>query len=57
MTVQTLTVGKRQFVLLDREAFTRLQQESECFRKLTEEDRAMGKLAMKRLRAYRRGGG
>lgn len=56
MNVQTLTIGKRQFVLVDRKAFARLRQESESYRKLREEDRALGKLAMRRLRAYRRGG-
>ncbi len=57
MKVQTLTIGKRQFVLVDEKAFARLQQESEKYRKLKEEDRALGKLAIRRLRAYRRSGG
>jgi len=56
MNVQTVTIGKRRFVLVDQKAFARLQQESERYRKLRQEDRELGRLAMTRLRAYRRGG-
>jgi hypothetical protein len=49
MTVQTLTIGKRRFVLVDQRAFARLREESERYRKLREEDRVLGKLAMRRL--------
>jgi hypothetical protein len=56
MTVRTLTIGKRSFVLVDQKAFVRLRRDSERYRKLQEEDRALGKLAMRRLRAFRRGG-
>ena len=57
MNVQTLTIGKRKFVLVEQKTFDRLRQESESYQKLKEEDQALGKLAMSRLRAYRRGGG
>jgi hypothetical protein len=57
MSMQTLRIGKQQFVLVPKRDFDRIQQENERYRHLRDEDRALGALADRELRAFRKSGG
>ena len=54
MTVANLKVGGREYVLIPKRDFSRLCRGDSIYRKLQAEDRALGELASKRLRAFRR---
>ncbi len=55
MTVANLKVGGREYVLIPKREFSRLCRGDSLCRKLRAEDRALGELASKRLRAFRQG--
>jgi hypothetical protein len=57
MTVANLKIGRQRFVVVAERDFDRLQRESKQFRRLIEEDRALGQLAQKELRSFRKSGG
>jgi hypothetical protein len=56
MTVSNLKIGQNKIVVVPERDFERLQRESENYRQLMEEDRVLGKLAEKELKAFRKGG-
>lgn len=56
MTIANLKIGRQSFVVVPERHFARLQRESESYRQLLEEDRALGELATKELKAFRKGG-
>jgi hypothetical protein len=57
MTVASLNLGRRQFVVVPQSDFARLQQDSAALHQLLQEDAALGKLADRELRAFKRRGG
>jgi len=57
MTVTNLKIGQRHFVVIPERAFDRMQRENQRYRQMVEEDHALGMLAEKELKAFRRGGG
>ena len=57
MTVSNLEIGGRRFVVLPRKDFDRLTHESAQLHSLIKEDAALGKLAERELRAFRKSGG
>ena len=57
LTVANLKIGQRKFVVVPERDFDRLQRENKRYRRLVEEDRALGSLAMKELKVFRKGGG
>ena len=56
MVVQTLIIGRQRFVVVPERQFSRIQRENEHYRQMVEEDRALGELAEKELRAFRKSG-
>ncbi len=56
MTVTNLKIGKRSFVVVPERDFDRMQRENERYRQLLAEDDALGKLAQKELKAFRKAG-
>jgi hypothetical protein len=56
MTIANLKIGQQKFVVLRQRDFQKLQQENERYRRMVEEDRVLGELAMKELKAYRKSG-
>lgn len=56
MTITKLKLGSRKFVVITERDFDHLQRESHAYRRLIEEDAALGTLAQKELRAFRKGG-
>lgn len=56
MTVSNLMIGKQKFVVVPHRDFTRIAKESQAYRRMALEDHALGKIAEKELRAYRRTG-
>lgn len=56
ITVAKLKLGKREFVIISQRDFDRLRGESEQYRRIVAEDRALGKLAERELRKYRKTG-
>lgn len=56
MTVANLKIGRKTFVVIPEKDFVRLQRESDQYRKSLAEDHALGKLAEKELKAFRKGG-
>lgn len=56
MTVANVKLGGREYVLIPKRDFARICRGDSNYRKLQEEDRALGKLASARLRAFRRTG-
>jgi len=56
MTVANLKIGQRNFVVIPERDFDRIQLESTQYRRLLKEDRALGELAMKELKAFRKNG-
>ncbi len=56
MTVQTLTLGKNKFVVVPEREFDRLRRENAQYRAMLNEDRRLGKLAEKELKAHRKSG-
>jgi PHD/YefM family antitoxin component YafN of YafNO toxin-antitoxin module len=57
MTVANLKIGRRNFVVVPERDFDRMQLENKRYRQLVEEDRAMGELAEKELKTFRKAGG
>lgn len=57
MTVANLKIGRRNFVVVPERDFDRMRQENKRYRQLLEEDRALGVLAEKELKAFRKSGG
>jgi hypothetical protein len=57
MTVANLKIGRRSFVVVPEREFDRMQSENQRYRQLVEEDRALGRLAEKELKAFRKNGG
>lgn len=56
MTVANLKIGQRNFVVVPERDFDRIQRESAQYRRLVKEDRALGEIATKELKAFRKGG-
>jgi len=56
MTIANLKIGRQNFVVVPQRDFARLQRGSESYRQMLEEDRALGELAVKELKAFRKGG-
>jgi hypothetical protein len=57
MTVASLKIGRRHFVVIPERDFDRMRRENRRYRQLVEEDHALGVLAERELRAFRRSGG
>jgi hypothetical protein len=57
MTVASLNLGSKQFVVLPRKEFDKLQQENARLHSLLKEDAALGKLAQREWRAFKKSGG
>jgi hypothetical protein len=57
MTVANLKIGKRNFVVVPERDFDRMQRENQQYRRLLNEDAALGCLAEKELKAFRKSGG
>jgi hypothetical protein len=57
MTVANLKIGRRSFVVVSEREFDRMKSENQRYRQLVEEDRALGRLAEKELKAFRKNGG
>ena len=57
MTVANLKIGRRSFVVVPEREFDRMQSENRRYRQLVEEDRALGRLAEKELKAFRKNDG
>ena len=57
MTVASLKIGKRGFVVVPERDFERMRRENQQYRQLLSEDEALGNLAEKELKAFRKGGG
>ena len=53
----SLKIGRRNFVVVPQRDFERMRRENQRYREVVAEDRALGKLAEKELKAFRRGGG
>jgi hypothetical protein len=56
MTIANLKIGQQKYVVLREKDFHKIQQESRRYQRMVEEDRVLGELAMKELRAYRKTG-
>jgi hypothetical protein len=56
MTIANFKIGRRNFVVVPEREFDRMQSENKRYRQLLEEDRALGELASKELKAFRKGG-
>ena len=56
MTVANLKIGNRKFVVVPKKEFGRIQRESGRYRRLVEEDQALGQLAARELKAFRKKG-
>jgi hypothetical protein len=57
MTVANLKIGTRNFVVVAERDFDRMQRENKQYQDLLEQDRALGKLAEKELKAFHKGRG
>jgi cell division protein FtsL len=57
MTVANLKIGGRSFVVVPEREFARMRKENEKYRRLLSEDAALGKLAEKELKAFRKSAG
>ena len=57
MTVANFKIGKRKFVVVPEQDYERMQRENDKYRRQMEEDRALGALAEKELKAFRKSGG
>ena len=56
MTVANLKIGSKAFVVIPEADFVRLRRESDEYRKSVAEDHALGRLAEKELKAFRKHG-
>lgn len=56
MTVANLKIGKRAFVVVPERDFDRMQRENKRYRQLLDEDHALGQLAERELKAFRKAG-
>ena len=56
MTVANLKIRRQKFVVVPERDFDRMRRENKRYRQLVEEDRALGELAEKELKAFRKGG-
>ncbi len=56
MTVANLKIGGRKFVVVPERDFDRMKLENKRYRQLVEEDHALGKLAEKELKKFRKSG-
>jgi len=57
MTIANLKIGRQRFVVVAERDFDRLQRENKQYRRLIEEDRVLGQLAVKELKAFRKNAG
>ncbi len=57
MSVANFKIGRRSFVVVPEREFDRLQRENQRYRQLLQEDEALGKLAERELKAFRKSGG
>jgi hypothetical protein len=57
MTVANLKIGKRNFVVVPERDFDRMRRENQQYHRLLSEDSALGNLAEKELKAFRKSGG
>jgi hypothetical protein len=57
MSVANLKIGKRSFVVVPARDFDRMRRENQQYRRLVREDTALGNLAEKELKAFRKSGG
>ncbi len=57
MSIANFKIGRRSFVVVPKRDFDRMLRENQRYRQLVREDEALGKLAMKELKAYRKIGG
>ena len=57
MTVANLKTGRRNFVVVPERDFDRMRLENKRYRQLLEEDRVLGALAEKELKAFGKTGG
>ncbi len=57
MTVASLKIGRKSFVVVPERDFERMARENAQYRQLVNEDHAMGKIAEKELKAFRKKGG
>ena len=55
--VASLKIGRQNFVVVPQRDFERMRLENQRYQKVVAEDRALGKLAEKELKAFRKGGG
>jgi hypothetical protein len=56
MTSTNFKIGKRTFVVVPERDFDRMRRENERYRQLVAEDAALGKLAVKELKSFRKAG-
>ena len=56
MTVANLKIGRRSFVVVPERDFDRMQLENKRYRQMVEQDRILGELAEKELKAFRKSG-
>ncbi len=56
MTVSTLKIGDKNFIVLPKRDFERITRENAQYRQLINEDHALGKLAEKELKSFRKKG-
>ena len=56
MTVATLKIGHKNFVVVPERDFERMARENAQYRQLVNEDHALGKLAEKELKSFRKKG-
>jgi hypothetical protein len=57
MTVASLKIGRQNFVVIPEKDFDRMTHENQQYQKLVNEDRALGLLAEKELKSFRKKGG
>lgn len=56
MTVSNLKIGRQKFIVVPERDFTRLARESEAYRRMVAEDHALGRIAERELKLYRKNG-
>jgi hypothetical protein len=57
MTAASLKIGRKSFVVVPERDFERMARENARYRQLLNEDQALGKLAEKELKSFRKKGG
>jgi hypothetical protein len=56
MTTATLKIGRQNFIVVPERDFDRMTRENEQYKKLVNEDHALGQLAEKELKSFRKKG-